>query len=253
MAANPVNREHILIVENDPDYCRLMQATLSSAGFEVTMADNPARARPLLERSPIDLAVINIRLLNDADAKDVSGLELAKSCAQDLPKIMMTAYASVDYVREALSPQLNGIPPAKGFFAKQEGFDALITLIRKTLSLRKDDQVQTSPIRHSNHQLGAEWFYLDFNSRSLWLNQAEIRVSPQEFSLLQCLLEQPNQVVSRETISEEAFHDKQAYDHFYDSGKLDTLLLRLRKKIEVDPQYPQILVTVRGHGIKIVL
>ena len=73
---------------------------------------DPGEARNILEQGGIDLAIVDLRLLNDGDEKDISGLTLARETARSVPKIILTRFATVEAVREALGPQLEGLPPA---------------------------------------------------------------------------------------------------------------------------------------------
>lgn len=119
----------ILFADNDPDFLRTRSEFLEQEGYLVVPAADPTEARRKLEVGGIDLAILDIRLVDDDDEKDVSGLTLAKEVARTVPKIILTGFPSYEYVREALRPQLDGLPAAVGFVAKQEGTEALLDAI----------------------------------------------------------------------------------------------------------------------------
>lgn len=123
----------ILFADNAPEFLKIRREFLETEGYRVVSASNPTEARQLFEQGWIDLAVLDIRLLNDDDEKDLSGLLLAKEVARHIPKIMLTGYPSVDVVREALKPQLEGLPASVEFVAKEEGPEALIQAINDIL------------------------------------------------------------------------------------------------------------------------
>ena len=130
-------RTKILLVDNDPDFLETRREFLEKEGYEVIPASSPRKAMKALELGGIDLAILDIRLLNDDDEKDISGLELAKIVGRSTPVIMLTAYPAIDYARQALEPQADGVRIAQGFIAKMDGPIALLTTIRKTLETPK--------------------------------------------------------------------------------------------------------------------
>jgi CheY-like chemotaxis protein len=126
----------VLFVDNDAEFLQTWREFLEHEGYQIIPALDPSEARGILEQRHVDLAIVDIRLLNDDDEKDVSGLNLAKRAAPSVPKIILTRFPTYDAVREALGPQLEGLPPAVDFVAKQDGPQALLTAVRKVLKLR---------------------------------------------------------------------------------------------------------------------
>lgn len=130
----------ILFVDNEPHLLDTSKEFLEKSGYTVITASNPAEAKQKLELGGIDLAILDIRLENDDDERDMSGLMLAKRAARSIPKIIVTSFPSYDYVREALRPQLDGLPVAVGFLARDEGLMALLETVEdilKTVAAQK--------------------------------------------------------------------------------------------------------------------
>lgn len=125
----------ILMADNDPDFLETRREFLEKEGYEVVTASSPLDAQEKFQLADIDLAIVDIRLLNDDDEKDVSGLELAKSIERPLPILILTGYPAVEYVRQALRFQVNGIPTAHDFVIKEEGPKALLTAVRGALEI----------------------------------------------------------------------------------------------------------------------
>ena len=125
----------ILFVDNNSDFLQTWREFLENEGYVIIPALDPIEARNILDRRQVDLAVIDVRLINDDDEKDVSGLNLAKRVAPEIPKIMLTRFPTYSAVREALGPQLEGLPPAVDFIAKQDGPQTLLTALRKAFKL----------------------------------------------------------------------------------------------------------------------
>jgi DNA-binding NtrC family response regulator len=91
--------KRILIVEDEPDIRRILQLFLTEKGFQVKVADQPARALEVLEQGPVDL------ILSDVRMPGMSGLDLLRYLKQHDPEIelvLMTAYSSVKDAVEAI-------------------------------------------------------------------------------------------------------------------------------------------------------
>jgi CheY-like chemotaxis protein len=124
------------MADNDPDFLETRREFLEKEGYQVIAAFSPLEAEEKLQQEQIDFAIIDIRLSNDDDEKDVSGLELAKNVEYPLPILILTGYpVAVEYVRQALTFQANGIPLAHDFLAKEEGPKALLTAVRSALEI----------------------------------------------------------------------------------------------------------------------
>lgn len=123
----------ILFADNDPDFLKTRSEFLEQEGYLVVPAGDPTEARRKLESGGIDLAIIDIRLVDDDDDKDTSGLTLAEEIAHTVPKIILTGFPSYKYVREALRPRLDGLPAAVDFVAKEEGPEALLDAVQRVL------------------------------------------------------------------------------------------------------------------------
>lgn len=133
----------ILFADNDFDFGRARVETLEAEGYRVLLATNPTETRRLLEQDGIDLAILDIRLRDDDDRKDTSGLTIAKEIAPSVPKIILTDFPSVKAVREALKPQSGGLPPAIDFLDKEDGLEAMIASVRRSIAVH----VEKSPKR----------------------------------------------------------------------------------------------------------
>jgi two-component system nitrogen regulation response regulator NtrX len=129
-----MNAGKILLVDNEPNYRDMVCQFLEDQGYEVIMASNPASAAELMKAERPALAVIDIRLLDDSDDKDETGLALAKQTDPSIPKIILTAFPNYQAVREAMKPSLDGLPAAVSFVAKQEGLYKLLEAIRLALA-----------------------------------------------------------------------------------------------------------------------
>ncbi len=122
----------VLIVDNDLAFLDTRAEYLDAAEYEVYKAVSLEQAQQLLEHTWVHVAIVDVRMRDESDDKDTSGLSLAKKEAyHPLPKIILTRYPSYEYVREALGPALDGLPPAVDFLAKQEGAEAMLRAVER--------------------------------------------------------------------------------------------------------------------------
>jgi len=132
----------ILFADNDPDFLRTRTEFLEQEGYLVVPAADLGEAkRKLTKKGKIDLAVIDIRLVNDDDERDISGLNLAKEVAHSVPKIILTGFPAWTLTREALH-QVNGPQAAVDFLAKQDGPQVLLQRIEEVLSAVDGQEVE---------------------------------------------------------------------------------------------------------------
>jgi DNA-binding response OmpR family regulator len=116
---------HILLADNDPDFVTLVTEFLESQGYRVIPAANAEEARELLLTRRVHLALLDMRLTNNEDENDRSGLTLAKEVAVAIPKLIMTQWPTYRDVREAMRLDETPLPPAVDFLFKEEGLKRL--------------------------------------------------------------------------------------------------------------------------------
>lgn len=135
-------RSIVLLADNDPNYLETCGKFLGGYGFKVVEALDPTKAKNILESGRVDLAIIDMRLTNDSDSRDVSGLKLAQTSAPKIPKIVLSDHPTFEAAREVLGYGLAGSPSASDFVDKADGLQVLLTAVRRTLnSLSRYHQV----------------------------------------------------------------------------------------------------------------
>ncbi len=125
----------VLLVDNDLDFLNTRAEFLERADYRVLKASNLAQAEQLFRQAHIHLAILDIRMVDDDDDKDVSGLMLARSPAfRSIPKIILTGRPSFQDVRQVMRPASDGLPAAVGFLSKQEGPEAMIEAVQEAVA-----------------------------------------------------------------------------------------------------------------------
>jgi DNA-binding NtrC family response regulator len=123
----------ILFADNLQDFADERREFLQYAGYKVVTVYNPKDAERILKQGEIDLALLDIRLLDDDDQEDTSGLALALRFGQAIPIIMLTGYPTWESAKAALGRNLNGLSPAVDFLSKEEDPNLMIQAVNLTL------------------------------------------------------------------------------------------------------------------------
>ena len=124
----------ILLADNDMDFLATYGEFLASEGYNILKATSPVEAKEVLQTSRVHLAILDLRMENDSDEKDRSGLILAKSTARSVPKLILTRFPTYQDVVEALKPDLHNLPPAVDFLDKRKGLDELLAAVQQILA-----------------------------------------------------------------------------------------------------------------------
>ena len=136
----------ILVAENDEILAKTAKEFLESRGFIVFTAKTPEDAVAILENSWMHLAVVDMRLRDNDSLIDKSGIDLLKTTARQVPKLIWTAYTE-DFqdVVEAMKPDEHRLQPAVNFVAKRDGLpklgDAVAEALAQYMPLNKKLQV----------------------------------------------------------------------------------------------------------------
>lgn len=119
-----MEKTRILVADNDPDHLKIMRDFLKRKGYAVVVARNVPQAKQVLQDQAVDLALLDVRLTNDDDSRDFSGLTLAE-LAPGIPKVVLTRYPNYLTVRMALRRAGSVGPVAVDFVSKPQGLAAI--------------------------------------------------------------------------------------------------------------------------------
>lgn len=136
--------EKILLADNDNVFLNTYTEILGQAGFEVITATTPQDTRNKLEDNDIDIAILDVRLLDDEDPKDFGGIRLAQTLPSELPIILITSHDEV--VKDDIPPEK--LPTTVvDLIPKGESPDRLLKTIRRTLLLSKHQEVPRTQLQ----------------------------------------------------------------------------------------------------------
>lgn len=130
-----MSQNRVLFADNEPDFLDTRAEYLENSGYLVLKAYTLEQVKKSLAESRVHLAILDIRLVDDDDERDVTGLTLAKdSSFSPVPKIILTGFPTYQAVREVLGPVVDGLPPAVDFLDKREGPEAMVEAVERVLS-----------------------------------------------------------------------------------------------------------------------
>jgi DNA-binding response OmpR family regulator len=128
-----VAKKQILFVDNNRDFLDTLAEYINQAGYKVIKAYSAEDARSYGEQLKPDLAVVDVRLVNDDDEHDRTGVFLAETLREICPVIMLTDHTTSEVVRLTLRPDVNDRSVAVDFVDKREGPGELIQAVQRAL------------------------------------------------------------------------------------------------------------------------
>ncbi|WP_207482991.1 response regulator [Arenibaculum pallidiluteum] len=230
-----MSQKHILVVDDDHAMRDLIADFLASHAFQVSTAPDGAAMTRILKARPVDLVVLDLQLARE-DGLDLLRDILAEAYA---PVIIVTGHRSEE-ADKVLGLELG----AEDYMTKPLSLRELLARVR--MVLRRAEQPERPPRgREPRVRYTFAGWELDTRGRSLMASSREVvRLTAAEFNLLVALLRAPRQVLTREQlITASRVHAEEVNDR-----SIDVLILRLRRKLEVDPTDPRIIRTERGAG-----
>lgn len=222
----------ILVVDDEPDVREVLEEYFVAHRYRVWVAANAAAARALAEQHPIDLALLDISMPGE------DGLTLARHLREryrSMAIMMLTAAGSV--VDRVVGLEIG----ADDYVVKP--FDPRELLARVKSVLRRTSRAARAEVGAERVRMGR--CVLDLSAHRLTDEQgSEVPMTPLEFDLLKAFAAHPDRPLSRDRILN--LNQRRDVDPF--DRSVDLRVMRLRKKIEPDPEHPQFIRTVRNEG-----
>lgn len=220
----------ILLVDDDPNLLVLLADQLRADGYDVTTARDGQEALRRLDTGWPDLLIIDMMMPR------LDGLSLAREIKSraDLPIIVLSAIDAGDSKAEVLEEI------AEDFVTKPYHYPELRARINRVLR-RLGDKVPRRSL-----MIGPS-LVLELHRREAVVGGQTVPLTPTESRLLYALAANLGQVVTTETLLARGWADTEDADPSY----VWVTMRRLRQKIEVDPNRPTHLLTVRGIGYRL--
>ena len=221
----------ILIVDDDPNLLVLLADQLRADGFDIQTARDGDEALRRLKSGWPDLLIIDMMMPR------MDGLTLAREIKgrADLPIIVLSAIDAGDSKADLLEEV------AEDYVTKPYHYPELRARINRILRRLGDKVPRQSLV------LGAD-LTLDLHRREATVARGTVQLTPTESRLLYALAANLGQTVTTETLLARGWAETEDADPSY----VWVTMRRLRQKVEVDPNHPVHLQTVRGVGYRLV-
>ncbi|MGL5030103.1 MAG: response regulator [Aeromonas sp.] len=224
---------HILVVDDHSEIRDLLKRFLEQHGLRVSCARDGKEMKRLLEEREFDLLVLDLMMPGE------DGLTLCRElrAKSSLPIIMLTAMGEE-------TDRIIGLEMgADDYLAKPFNPRELLARIKAVMRRTQADTHQASEV--VARDLRFDRWLLDINRRELIDEQGVgLSLSTAEFDLLKVFLDRPQRVLSRDQLLDLARgRETAAFDR-----AIDTLVSRLRRKLERDPKNPELIKTIWGGG-----
>jgi len=223
----------ILIVDDEPAMRLGLKDNLEFEGYQVELAEDGEDGLLKIENGVFDLIVLDIMM------PKISGFDVCKKMRADgnnTPVIFLSAKG------EELDKVLGLEFGADDYITKPFSVRELLARIKAILRRNSSAQQSTETVT-----IGKLTF--NFQSFSVFDNQKSITMSYKEFEIIHFLWNHKNETVSRDQLL-----DKIWGEHLYTTSRtIDNFIMKLRNKIENDPNKPQLIISIHGIGYKLII
>ena len=236
LVVEPQSKAKILVVDDEPNVCQILETRLRMVGYEVaTAADGLAGLKTFGEINP-DLVILDL-MLPQLDGYGVCEKLRSRT---SIPILMLSAIDEVSQKIACL--QLGADDFMVKPFSPKELIARIACLLRRRVG-KAQGRVQEIP---ANNLLVAGDLRIDSNKRKVYRGDEQIRLTELELSLLEVLVQNAGRAIDRIEILRHIWG--YTPERLSETRVVDVHVSRLRCKIEKDPENPELILTCRGTG-----
>lgn len=208
-----MNRNKILVVDDEEDLCEILQFNLESEGFAVDIANSAEEALKLLTDS-------HELILLDVMMEGMSGFKMAEKVRKELqlniPIIFLTA-------KDTENDMLTGFSiGGDDYISKPFSIKEVTARVKAVL---KRSSLKEIPEKKKMLEIGE--LTIDLSGKNVLLNGLSVQLTKKEFEILYMLAKNPNRIFSREDILCKVWQE----DGYVLERTVDVHITRLRKKL----------------------
>ncbi len=217
----------ILVVEDEAKVAKALRDGLTAEQYEVETAQTGEEGFYLAQAQPFDLLILDLMLPGRDGLQILSSL---RSLGSTTPVLILTA-------RDTVEDRVNGLDlGADDYLVKPFAFPELLARIRALMRRGRGDQ---------RVRLRLADLEMDLLLRRVMRHGQLLALTPKEYDLLEYLLRNHGQVVSREMLARDVWGESTRSCSM--DNVIDVTINRLRKHVDW-PQWPRLIHTVRGVG-----
>ena len=229
----------VLVVEDEQNIRELVCLHLGLENYDCVQAGDGEQALKQARSRSFDLVILDV-MLPGLDGVTVCRAIRRDSANPDVPVLMLTA-------RREESDKVVGLESgADDYLTKPFGVRELVARVRALLRRGPKPLVASAASKEAAKAIAYKHIEMDPARRRVRVGITDVDLTSNEFYLLYVLLSSPGIVFSREALLSRVWKDQT----FVTVRSVDTLIKRLRKKIESNPAEPEVILTVWGAGYK---
>lgn len=225
---------NILVAEDEAEIRELLRINLEEDGYRVFPACDGLEALEIMKNEDIHLAVLDVMMPR------LDGFNLLRKIRETstIPVIFLTA-------RENEMDKVLGLGiGADDYLAKPFSVNELLARIKAQLRRSRE---YILPKKKEEALLRYYGLCIDKNSCCAYVNDEPVELNAKEYRLLLLFMENPERVFTKKQLYTSVWDE----DYYYDDNTIMVHISHLRNKIEVDPQNPEYIKTIRGIGYKL--
>lgn len=223
--------QKILIVEDEPNMRMGLKDNLEFEGYTVETAADGEAGLSMIMTNTFDLVILDVMM------PKISGFDVCKHAREKgikTPIILLTAKG--EEIDKIVGLELG----ADDYITKPFSLRELLARIKAILR-RVENSTTQIPVVHIGK------LETNFSTYNAYEEGTNVQMSHKEFELLRYLYERRNQTVSRDDILKNVWQQEATT-----TRTIDNFVVKLRQKIEINPNEPKIILTVHGIGYKLI-
>lgn len=220
--------QRILVIDDDENVRDTIAVMLEQEGFRMYLAsDGPAGLDSAMKHKP-DLVLVDLRL------PGLPGVEICKRLrAAQMKCAIIVLSALGDEVDKVLLLEIGADDYVTKPFGRRELLARIRAVLRRTLP-------------ESPRSMTFSGVEVDLDRRIVTRGESEVKMTPAEYNLLVYFLTNPDRALTRDMILNSVW----GYDALPNTRTVDAHVVKLRQKLEPDPESPRHFLTVHGVGYR---
>ncbi len=223
----------MIVVDDEIDIAETLADYFEMQGFAVKVAVNGQELKKILPEFTPHIVLLDLNMPGE------DGLTLTRYLREHTRAGIIMVTASAGQVDMVVGLEMG----ADDYVGKPFDLRALLARVRSVLRRTQNElPANTQPVQDARKKIGK--CLLDVEARKLWDGDTEVPLTAMEYDLLMVFIANPNRPLSRDYLLELAHKtDADPFDR-----SIDSRITRMRKKIELDPDKPATIKTVRSVG-----